>query len=69
MADSFASNFNEEEFEEISSLEVDQVVNALERLIATVDSENIRVILENASNDIFYLVYEDEADSAGREAA
>ena len=50
----------EEEYEEITSDEVDRVVEALEKLAATVDSENIRVVLENASNDIWYLVYEDE---------
>jgi hypothetical protein len=50
----------EEEYEEITSDEVDRVVEELEKLAATVESENIRVILENASNDIWYLVYEDE---------
>jgi hypothetical protein len=50
----------EDEYEEITSDEVDRVVEALEKLGATIESENIRVILENASNDIWYLVYEDE---------
>lgn len=49
-----------EEFEEITSDEVDRVVEALEKLSATVESENVRQILENASNDIWYLVYDDE---------
>ncbi len=49
-----------EEFEEITSDEVDRVVDGLERLAATIDSENIRLILENASNDVWYLVYDDE---------
>lgn len=49
-----------EEFEEITSDEVDRVVEALENLAATVESENVRLILENASNDIWYLVYNDE---------
>ena len=49
-----------EEFEEITSDEVDRVVEAIEALSATVESENIRLILENASNDIWYLVYDDE---------
>jgi hypothetical protein len=49
-----------EEYEEITSDEVDRVVEELEKLTATIESENIRVILENASNDIWYLVYEDE---------
>ncbi|MBA3315651.1 MAG: hypothetical protein M3552_04440 [Planctomycetota bacterium] len=49
-----------DDYEEITSDEVDRVVDALEKLTASIDSENIRVILENASNDIWYLVYEDE---------
>ena len=57
-----------EEYEEITSDEVDRVVEALEKLTATIDSENIRVILENASNDIWYLVYDDE-DAETAEAA
>ncbi len=52
--------FNPEEFEEITSDEVDRVVEALERLAATAESENVRAILENAANDVYYLVYEDE---------
>lgn len=51
---------NAEDYEEISSDEVDRVLEALEKLAATVQSENVRVLLENASNDIYYLVYEDE---------
>lgn len=57
-----------EEFEEITSDEVDRVVEAIEKLTATIESENIRVILENASNDIWYLVYDDE-DAETAEAA
>ena len=57
-----------EEFEEITSDEVDRVVEALEKLTGTVESENIRVILENASNDIWYLVY-DEEETETAEAA
>ena len=51
---------NAEDFEEISSDEVDRVIEALEKLAGSVASENVRVILENASNDIYYLVYDDE---------
>lgn len=54
------SAFDPEEYEEISSDEVDRVVAALETLAASVDSENVRAILEAASNDVYYLVYEDE---------
>lgn len=57
-----------EEFEEITSDEVDRVVEAIEKLTATIESENIRVILENASNDIWFLVY-DEEDAETAEAA
>jgi hypothetical protein len=57
-----------EDFEEITSDEVDRVVEAIEKLTATVESENIRVILENASNDIWFLVYEEE-DAETAEAA
>ena len=53
------------EYEEISSEEVDRVVAELEELMETVDSENIRVSLEEAINAIFYLVYDtaDEEES------
>ncbi|QDT63384.1 hypothetical protein [Calycomorphotria hydatis] len=49
-----------DDFEEIRSEEVDTVVAALERIIESTESENIRTILEDASNEIYYLVYEDE---------
>jgi len=51
-----------DEFEEISSEEVDRVVEALDRLIAGVQSENIKHYLEEAASNIYYLVYEEEAD-------
>jgi len=51
-----------EEFEEISSEEVDRVVEALDRLIAGVQSENIKHYLEEAASNIYYLVYEEEVD-------
>jgi hypothetical protein len=49
----------DEEFEEISSDEVDRVVAVLDELIETVLSENIQAILEDASNSIFSLVYDE----------
>lgn len=49
-----------EEFEEISSEEVDRVVEALDRLMEGVQSENIKHYLEEAASNIYYLVYEDE---------
>jgi hypothetical protein len=51
---------NADEFEEISSEEVDRVVEALDRLIAGVQSENIKHYLEEAASNIYYLVYEQE---------
>ena len=55
-----------EEYEEITSDEVDRVVDELERLIETVSSENIKSYLEDAVNNIFFLLYDDEdcADAA-----
>ena len=57
---------DDEEYEEITSDEVDRVMEALEQLNTSIDSENIRVIIENAASDIWYLVYDDEdvADAA-----
>ena len=51
-----------DEFEEISSEEVDRAVEALDRLIAGVQSENIKHYLEEAASNIYYLVYEEEVD-------
>ena len=50
----------EESFEEISSDEVDRVVSNLETLAETVESENIQAYLEEAINQIFTLVYDEE---------
>ena len=57
-------NFDGDDFDEISSDEVDRVVADLEKLIGTVQSENIQACLEEALNNIYYLVYEDEEDEA-----
>jgi hypothetical protein len=59
----------EDEFEEITSDEVDRVVEALDQLIQTVESENIRFMLEEAAGNIFSLIYDDEADDSASEAA
>lgn len=56
------SEENEEQFEEITSEEVDRVVAQLEALIESTDSENIRSYLEEAMNEIYYLVYEEEEE-------
>ena len=49
-----------EEYEEISSEEVDRVDEALEQLMETVESENIQAFLEEASANILALVYDEE---------
>jgi len=51
------------EYEEIHSDEVDRVVAALEELGASVASETIQAILEEAATSIYYLVYEDEDEN------
>jgi hypothetical protein len=61
------SSMADEDFEEISSDEVDRVVEALEALAATAESENIRYFLEEATLKIYLLVYGD--DEAQNEAA
>jgi len=54
----------DDDFEEISSDEVDRVVESLEALAATSESENIRFFLEEATLKIYLLVYgEEEAQS------
>jgi hypothetical protein len=64
MADEqLGSQADGQEYEEITSDEVDSVVEQLERLAETVQSENIKSYLEDAINSIFFLVYEDD-DSA-----
>ena len=54
----------DDDYEEISSEEVDRVVEALETLMATVDSENIRYYLEEATNSIYLLIYDDDAPAS-----
>lgn len=49
-----------EEYEEISSEEVDRVIAALELLGESISSETIKSMIEGVSNEIYYLVYEDE---------
>lgn len=61
-----------EEFEEITSEEVDRVVGILEELIETVQSENVRSYLEDAMNGVYYLIYDEddeEEDETMSEAA
>ena len=60
---------DEQEFEEICSDEVDRVVEILDGLIENVQSENIKHFLEEASSNIYYLVYEDAEDEGTLEQA
>lgn len=68
MSEETTSQTDDQEFEEISSDEVDRVVDVLDRLIEGVDSDNIKHYLEEASSNIYYLVYEDSEDETEAEA-
>ncbi len=57
-------NGAEDEYEEISSEEVDRIVGLLEELMGMVQSQNIRDYLEEASTNIYYLVYDEEDGDA-----
>jgi hypothetical protein len=53
----------DDEFEEITSEEVDRVVAALDDLMESTESQNIRAFLEDAATNIYCLVYDaDEED-------
>jgi hypothetical protein len=52
----------DDEFEEITSEEVDRVIEALDQLIQTVESENIRWHLEEAPGAIFSLIYDEDVE-------
>ncbi len=52
-----------DEYEEICSDEVDRVVESLEQLAEGVASENIRTMLEEASQSIYELIYDGEEDA------
>ena len=56
--DNFSSD--SAEYEEISSTEVDRVIQALETLIQGVSSENIRAYLDEAADNIYSLIYDAE---------
>jgi hypothetical protein len=51
---------NDLEYEEISSDEVDRVIAALEQISNSTSSDTIKAFLEECSNNVYYLVYEDE---------
>ncbi|MCA9080619.1 MAG: hypothetical protein KDA58_08665 [Planctomycetaceae bacterium] len=58
--DSIEDSLEEEEYEEIDSEEVDRVVAVLESLIESTTSENIRAYLDEAAENIYELVYNEE---------
>lgn len=62
MSDETIIENEEQEFEEICSDEVDRVVEVLDGLIEKIQSENIKHYLEEASSNIYYLIYEDEEE-------
>ena len=60
---------SDQEFEEICSDEEDRVVEVLDGLIENIQSENIKHFLEEASSNIYYLVYEDSDEDETLEQA
>lgn len=62
MADIHIAQANGEEYEEITSEEVDRVIAGLEALMSQTKSENIRSYLEEAADQIFELVYGEDAE-------
>ena len=52
------SSSTSDEYEEISSAEVDRVIQALEALMQSVSSENIRAYLDEAADNIYSLIYD-----------
>jgi hypothetical protein len=50
----------DEEYEEISSEDVDRIVAALDDLMESTDSLNIRMYLEEAAANIYGLVYDED---------
>ena len=62
MADIHIAQANGDEYEEITSEEVDRVIAGLEALMSQTKSENIRSYLEEAADQIFELVYGEDAE-------
>ncbi len=58
-----------DDYEEITSDEVDRVVEALETLIASTSSLNIQSYLEEAAANIYCLVYDEDDLDGITEAA
>ena len=65
MSEEAMNNPEDQDFEEVCSDEVDRVVEILDGLIENVQSDNIKHYLEEASSNIYYLVYEDSEDEDG----
>jgi len=63
MSEDTQNQTDDQDFEEINSDEVDRIVDVLDNLIEGVDSDNIKHYLEEASSNIYYLVYEDSETS------
>ncbi len=69
MADIHSINqTNGDEYEEITSEDVDRVITGLEALMSQTRSENIRAYLEEAADQIFELVYGEDAEVVADEA-
>jgi len=62
MSEETIDQADDQEFEEINSDEVDRIVEVLDNLIEGVDSDNVKHYLEEASSNIYYLIYEDSED-------
>lgn len=60
--DSIPMNATDDDYEIITSEEVDRVLDALDQLMSSTESENIRSILELAADQVYGLVYEDEEE-------
>lgn len=56
----------DDEYEVITSEEVDHVLDVLDQLINEVESENVRAHLEEAADRIFSLIYSEEEQDADR---
>ncbi|QDT52898.1 hypothetical protein Pan44_09110 [Caulifigura coniformis] len=67
MADIHIAQANADEYEEITSEEVDRVITGLEALMGQTKSENIRAYLEEAADQIFELVYGEDAEVVAEE--
>lgn len=62
MSENHIAQVNGDEYEEITSEDVDRVIAGLEALMGQTKSENIRAYLEEAADQIFELVYGEDAE-------